>query len=298
MTRLLYALSALSVAVLAACLAALQLPATGTAVPADSASPLNQAPLGSSTLAGLLAGHGYRVALGGVDTVAALAKETRVVYIVVGPDKPFTEDEASVLGRLVRIGKVSLLLADELGVVNSLAGALGTGRVAGGMPTADGSPVVELECMGRRLLSTKVSQVVGAGPEARVLCTGPGGEPVAVLTRHGDGLVLLVADSSMFTNILLGGAPPFAPTAGTVLDLVGELAGPGTAVVLDTAHYSYAEKPGPGSIALLPMEAVLALTVLLHTLASKHPLLAVVALPLLAAWAAIVLLEREEAVHG
>lgn len=71
-------------------------------------------------------------------------------------------------------------------------------------------PVVELNRMGRQVLSTKASWVVGAGPGARVFCMGPGGEPVAVLTRHGDGLVLLVADSSISTNLLLGGAPPFA----------------------------------------------------------------------------------------
>jgi len=73
-----------------------------------------------------------------VDTVAALAKEKRVVYIVIGPGKPLTGVEASVLEGLVRSGKASLLLTDELGAVDSLAGALGAGRVAGRTLTVNG----------------------------------------------------------------------------------------------------------------------------------------------------------------
>ena len=214
-----------------------------------SPSPLNPLPGGTQLFYHELAREA-RVVLGGPDSIDSI--NGKILYIIIGIDKPFTSREADIIVRGVEEGKVHLLVADETGMANVLLERLGAGRIDGYVIDEAGvgewKYVVPLYCGGESSVSTLVAR----------LELGEGGTPVCfsndnvvgALYDRG-GLVLVVGDSSVFANFLYGGEYQLLPdTRRLAWEIVG-MAGfdEVDVVVWDNAHYAY--KPGESRSGIL-----------------------------------------------
>ncbi len=194
-----------------------------------STSPENLFMTGSHDFYSYLSRQGYYVILGSPQYIATRSyMHGETLYVILGPDKPFTDTEAAVLASLVREGKIALLVADETGNTRKLLDMLGSirisNRVLESSVTGRLSYLVPLICMGKVVVSTKVAWLEELPREARVVCwaePSPGKRyPVAALVRVGRGWVLVVSDSSIFSNFEFEGLRPFLSTRRIVLRLV------------------------------------------------------------------------------
>ena len=266
----LLALALVTASIYALAVAALTSQATVRQATLESTSPLNTYIWGSSSYAHLLARAGYRVYLGGVDDAARLAEGQPVLYIVVGPDKPFTEREALEVRRLVEEGRLNLLVADELGTVNTLLEALNAPTVLGETVASGGLPLAPANCLGESLEVPKASPI---NPDnAETVCT-VAGKPLAALKIYERGSrVLVVGDSSIFANFMVNGLPPYRPTAHLALELTRLAAGKANIIVLDTTHYRYVEAPNPATAAVtLALQALSTTLAAAATIAREAP---------------------------
>jgi hypothetical protein len=209
---------------------------------ATSLSPFNPGPWGSSSLVELLEGAGYRVVLGGVDTVASYVRSGfRVAYLVLAPDRQFSLEEAATLRALLGHGLVGVMVADELGVANSLLN---------GLEVTIGEPIGELatyiRCGSYAILTAKVSTVKGG---KNICFTEPNLLPIASVLEARSYRVLVIGDSSIFANYMIG------ESAELVLHLTSIVADHADVLVLDIEHYDYVQ---PQAL-LLPLNLLAAL---------------------------------------
>ncbi len=84
---------------------------------AMSLHPDNTDPYGTSSFANILKKFGFKVIYGNTSQLKKLRKED--IYILLGPDKPLTNEEISEVEAFLSNGG-ELLIADELGTVNNL----------------------------------------------------------------------------------------------------------------------------------------------------------------------------------
>ncbi len=202
-----------------------------------SPSPLNTDPGGTSGFY-LDLDRNIGVWLGGAGDL----RGPGVVYLVIGPDRPFTRAEALAIAGAVEEG-ARALLADETGNIDPVLEALGL-PVLGGLVYNESSRgggwewTVSIHCSGLEgvYYSTRVARVE-QGP-GTVVCRAGDGSPVAVQYRVGEGTVLVVGDSTLFANFLYeegyGPLPPTRPIAWFLFNAVYE---PGYRVVWDNEHY-------------------------------------------------------------
>jgi len=223
--------------------------AATTAASAVSPSPLNPSPAGTQLFYHDLS-RTYKVVLG--DPTLLDQYDGRILYIVVGAEKPFTRDEARLVAQVYETGRLRILVADETRNTQLLLEALGAGRI-NGFVINESAPgewmyVVPLECGEARGVSTLVARVE----------LGPGGDPYCYSSGQvvgalywGPGRVLVVGDSSVFANFLYGGEYPYLPsTRQLAWEIISAAAGEGVDVVVwDNAHYNYRESRLGGGIA-------------------------------------------------
>jgi len=206
-----------------------------------SPSPLNPGLLGTSKLAGILSGMGFEVSRGSLADV-----DPTGVYVVVGPERGYTPAEAGLFEELLRRG-LRAVVADETGVANTLISRLGF-RVSGSYLVRGSAPpgwgeVVRIECPGGPVFtSTRVSYIDSAPPGAEFLCwavVDGARYPVVARYRLGRGVLVVVSDSSVFTNFMVEGRYGYLsrPTRGVVEWILSQLGPPGGPAVLESRHY-------------------------------------------------------------
>ncbi len=276
-----------------------------------STSPENIFMTGSHDFYSLLSQKGYRVILGSPNYVATrYYMYGRTLYIVLGPDKPFTEDEASTLAKLVKDGRIALLVADETGNSNKLVEKITGIRISSDMlessVTGRLSYIVPLICLGRVIVSTKVAWLENIPPSAKVVCwaePSPGKRyPVAALVKTGKGVALIVSDSSIFSNFEIEGLRPFLSTRSVALSLVELVAKnyPVHYIVFDNTHYITGRVVEVSAFLRASISGVIdVLTSLSSWIKSRiHAiLLAVIAAPLLASILVVGLPEKQREEH-
>lgn len=165
------------------------------------------------------------------------------LYLVIGPDKPFTDTEAELIARSVEEGNLTLLVADETSNSRSLLEALGLNVLGETVynETVHGGGwewVVKLTCLNQTIYTTKAVRVRET-PGSRVICRYGDGTPAAASYKVGNGTVIVVGDSSIFANFLYrGDYKLLPPSRNVVLMIVGE-AGLNGLVIFDNTHYNY-----------------------------------------------------------
>ncbi|MET1127849.1 MAG: hypothetical protein ABWW70_00820 [Thermoproteota archaeon] len=221
-----------------------------------SPSPENHYYTGSFEFVRLAAAR-YPVQLGGVELLEKILGNPHrtAIYVVIGPELPFTPAEVSKIRRYVEEGRLSILVADETGTANTLTEPLLKVRIAGHIVlNASGTYIVPYRCMGSTILSSKVSYLASFPREAKVLCTVEAAHaelPAAVLLKLPSGSsALVIADSSIFANFLISGWPGMGSSRSIALLLLAQLE-PYRAdvVVFDNEHYRATRTEELGKIA-------------------------------------------------
>ena len=243
-----------------------------------SGSPLNDGPLGTSGFIDLLRSEGFRVVYGGPREAQSLASRgERPLYAIISPDEPLDPRVAGGLAKLVASGSLSgLLVADETGRVNGLLEALGGPRVRGPL-----EGLVEASCPWWSGPVSKPGWLEDLPRGWKVLCTLDG-KPLAA-EGHVNGVkVVVVADSSLFTNFMLAGLRPFKPTWEVALNLVKGASGESRVALIDTTVYEELREPEPQAIlarvALKMLTALLTAPIATGTAASIIAVMAALAL--------------------
>ncbi len=212
--------------------------------PLLSTSPENNGPGGTSLFVSDLIRSYHNVVLGGVKDLSS-EDGGRILYIVLGPDKPFNKTEANIIAEEVKTGKLNLLIADESGNVSVLLNSLRVGGIGeiifNGSRAHQGEGwgyVVGLKCGSEHYYTTKAARL-NTVPGGEVLCTYEDGSPAAVLYRVGKGVVLVVGDSSIFANFLYGGyLTGFPPTRTLAQQLVDNVTQNISVIIVDNTHYT------------------------------------------------------------
>jgi hypothetical protein len=213
-----------------------------------STSPDNIYLTGTSDFYSMLARMGLRVSLGSpFDLVSLSSSHNRILYVVVGPEKPFSDEGIDAIAQIVRSGKAVLLVADEVGVSNNLLENIVGVRVSGKMLRSNitsSGYIVPILCLNNVILSTKVSWITGLSHNTSVFCWAeprPGKRlPVGAITRAGNGYAIVISDSSIFSNFEMNGLEPFIPTKKIVAKLVREIINKYGIdyVIVDDEHYN------------------------------------------------------------
>ncbi len=216
-----------------------------------STSPTNSFLTGSRLVYEELLNRGYRVVLGGVNHAKYYDE---VLYLVIGPEKPFTPLEVELIVEQVKRGKMNVIVADELGVSNRLVERLVGARISGSIihsgVTGFSSYLVPLECMDRGIISSKVSYIIGNTTGYEVVCTSTSVEyPIGILSNN-PGSVMVLADSSIFANFLVAGYDGLPSTGDVALGLIESMMrNDDTVIVFDIEHYNESFTIDLGAIA-------------------------------------------------
>ncbi|MCE4609573.1 MAG: hypothetical protein F7C36_04235 [Desulfurococcales archaeon] len=211
--------------------------------PLLSTSPENNGPGGTSLFVSDLTRSHHNVVLGGVKDLSS-QDNGRILYIILGPDKPFNRTEANIIAEEVKTGKLNLLIADESGNVSVLLNSLGVGGIGeiifneSRAHQGEGwGYIVGLNCGSDHYYTTKATRL-DTVPGGEVLCTYEDGSPAAVLYKVGKGVVLVVGDSSIFANFLYGGyLAGFSPTRTLAQQLVDNVTRNVSTIIIDNTHY-------------------------------------------------------------
>ena len=206
-------------------------------------SPLNQGDGGASYFYNDVA-HTYPTMLGDAVRASKLALSgTRVLYILIGPDKALSPREVELLVKAYEHGTLRILVADDLGVTNALLKRLGAprlGRVELN-PRAEGdwAYILTIRCQGTEGTASKALEVVGDGS---VACRyDETGRPAVAMARgpRWSGVVV-VGDPSIYSNFMYRGALRWIKPTRSLALYTLKLAGAGEAGVLvfDTSHYN------------------------------------------------------------
>ncbi len=206
-----------------------------------SGSPLNEGPLGTSLFVEALEDSGFTVVLGGPEDARRLFEAgLRPLYIVVSPDRPVDSSVASEIASLLNSGLLAgLLVADETGRANTLLEAVSAPRVAGPL-----EGVLGASCPWWNGPVSKPGLLEGLPPGWEALCTHEKGL-LAAAGWAGDARVVVVADSSIFTNFMIAGTPPFKPSREAALRLADEAAAGSKAAVVDVTAHAVVYEQGP-----------------------------------------------------
>lgn len=211
-------------------------------------SPLNPGAGGSSSFY-LYARKAYGAVLGGPGEASEAAlRGARVLYVVLGPDKPFGEGEVEELVKAYETGRLRILVADDIGVTRSLLRALGAPGLGGLEVNPRGAGywryVLSIDCPSASGPSTKALSVE-APPGARVLCRYRETGDAAVVWRGGPGWsgVLVVGDASIYSNFLYRGELGWLGSSRSIAVYTLEASGAREAdlIVFDDEHYNYTE---------------------------------------------------------
>ncbi len=223
---------------------------------ATSTSPENPNLWGTTDYVALLRREGYRVIVGSIWDAVKMVEKGKVLYVSIGPDKPYTSRETETIVRMVEAGRLNLLLADELGTINVLLERLDAPTVAGLILNSE-SLIVTAECLGKIVLLPKASRLQDIDGW-RPICKAGDSVIAALGYIHGSS-VLIVADSSIFANFMVRGIGDFKPTSSLVLELTGFVAKDVNAIVVDATHYPKTRIEAPLYAALLPIQVIEAL---------------------------------------
>ncbi len=232
----------------------------------SASSPRSVLPYGTSAFYSDLKA-GWHVSTGGVSE--ALGADA---YLVIAPDETFTPGEVKALRERLARGGFAILVADETEVGADLAQRLAGVRLYRGRAfnaeAPPGSPAIEtvaVDCLGERIVTTRITIVEDYPRWMKPICwaldvyvPGRGRLGRAVLAVYGEingSRVLVVADSTIFTNMLYNGAPAAPPTRRAALRLVEMVAPPGSTVVYDTSHLAASRLDWLVSAAILAVEA-------------------------------------------
>lgn len=273
----------------------------------ESASPYNNRLFGTTELVSLIRSHGYDVVI--VNSVYELADISgkHVVLILVAPDIPYTPSELDFLRKYSHEKKLSLLIADEIGIMNNITEKLLGIRVYGelirdtGLIGSGWEDFVKGRCrVGNSLynvLFSRASTVVTEGAGAKLLCIGLGriwadldwdmirdpGEPyidnpvIGVYGYYDGGKYVVIADSSIFTNYMIDGYRGIPSTKNFVLGVIEWLAdGGNTVFVIDNSRYVARENTGAKVLVLFlstPVIVVKLLGLVLWNIGLKNILL-------------------------
>jgi len=235
----------------------------------SSASPMNMGLYGTSELVSLASRRGYKASVISSLQDLTSAKAERIVYVLIAPDKPLTDSEIQLVEKLYREGRISLLIADELGVVNPLTEDL-LGVAVNGSQLRDENMVklgldnfVSGQCRieGKTIpiVYSKPSVITGMPRGAEPLCMAGGklwidvdandyrddGEPLMSSAIMGVGLenrgsrAVVLADSSILVNYMIqgiGNIPPTEKAAEEILDWLAA-GSKSTLFLFDNSHY-------------------------------------------------------------
>ena len=207
-----------------------------------STSPLNPGPGGTSSFVEDL-DKWYNVVLGNTSTLEGL--RVRATYLIIGPDTPLNDNEIEIIVKLVKAGRLNLLIADETANTRRLLRALG-------LPPMDGTVynesvkgggwefMVKIACEGHEAWASRAVRVP-RGPGGEGVCSYKNDGTAAVLYNINGSRVLIVGDSSIFANYLYNGYDGLKPSRNVALFLARLAAGDSRSepVIVDSSHYSY-----------------------------------------------------------
>ena len=171
------------------------------------------------------------------------------LYLIIGPDLPLSPRESGELSRLVREGRINLLVADETDNTRGLLSRLGLPGLGETVlnTTASGPGwkyIVHMECGGRVWVASRARSIIAGN--GTVICRYvENGEPAAVLYRVGKGRVLVVGDSSIFSNYLYGGLTFLGSSREMTWRLLEEVWDGRSPVVIDNSHYIFRRVTAP-----------------------------------------------------
>ena len=142
----------------------------------------------------------------------------KLLYVVIGPDIPFSESEVNYIARLLESGRIDLLVADETNISNSILSAIGLevdGRIIGRLGIVDEVRfLARVDCgtLGEGFIS-KSSFLKEYPGDSEVLCISPydftadreilSSPPIGIKVSLDSGSdILVLADSSICANFM------------------------------------------------------------------------------------------------
>jgi len=204
-----------------------------------SPSPMNTFFAGTSSFYSAISSQA-KVILAGPSEAARLALEgERVAYLLIGPDKPLSQEEVEVLVEAYKTGRLALLVADETGNANNLLEALDAPHIDGRLPGIGSGGgwelMVQVACEGLSgsFYTGLADKVEGGTP----ICWAHTGDPIASI----QGGILVVGDSSLFSNYLYNGFDSLPSTMPAAHYLASKILENTTIVVYDVKHYETVE---------------------------------------------------------
>ncbi len=263
----------------------------------ESASPYNNKLFGTSTLVSLIRGRGYSVVI--INSIYELKNidGKHVVLVVIAPDKPFTQSEVDFIKKYSSEKKLSLLIADEIGIVNNVTAELLGISIYGeiirdiDLIGSGWEDFVRVKCRiddnEYKVAFSRSSIVVSGEASSRPMCIAMGriwvdldwdmdkdrDEPyvdnpvTGVYGYYSGGKYVVVADSSIFTNYMVNGYDEIPSTKKFVLGVIDWLADGGDVVfVIDNSHYIMSEDTGAKALVLFLTSPVIAAKLLGLTL--------------------------------
>ncbi len=180
----------------------------------------------------------------------------KILYVVVGPDTPFSTSEAEYLASLLEAGRIDLLVADETNISNSILSILGfevDGRIIGRLGVVDDVRfLASVECgtLGSGFIS-KSSFIKSFPPGSEVLCVSPFefvaekdliSSPIigVKMSLDSGSEIMVLADSSICANFMYSSSWwNEEGNRGLCMEFIRLLTGEGYRTILfDIGHYS------------------------------------------------------------
>ena len=237
-----------------------------------STSPKNPSPYGTSKLYAE-ASKRWKTVI--IDDVGRLeAYNDRIVYIVIGPDKPFTSKEISVIKKLASEGRLNILIADETTISGTLVSSMTGARIAPSILTDPGKRlgytfIIDIECMDAgRGLASRTSYIDSIPINATPICMARGtykaGEievenpAIGIYYRGGGYEAIVIADSSMCANFMTTESPwNRGGNMHICMSIIEKLAGnTSTIIAFDAGHYEGSDitlRLGPIALGILAL---------------------------------------------
>ena len=221
-----------------------------------STSPLNTYLYGTSEIFQLSSSR-WRVET--IDSIWILEGYDKAAYIVIGPDKPFTDDEIAFIKELLSEGRLNILIADETEISNSLISmvsgiALGINPIIRLNQSGGWEYIYRFECRGYGGgLGSKASliHIYGEGwtPICRALGVYRYGSTyvvnpiVAAYKDIGNGSrIIVISDSSICINYIVRELGSGYGNPDICMELIRLISSDGQIPILfDVSHYRYAD---------------------------------------------------------
>lgn len=212
---------------------------------------------GTSILASTLTRRGYHVveAYTIVDPIilAEAYNPKRIIYVYIAPLRPLDMRDVDLVEELMDKYSVSLLVCDEANTSNVLLSRYGlhiSGRI---LYTSYGSPYpLAYFKVGdyNGLFILNYASSVGYTGRVEVVAKTPEGDIVGVVSEHSDDMVMVIADSSLFINLMLSKSTYYMNYTKLVEEIFNYLSRNAkpeeTLIIIDLTHY---QTPSPRKIA-------------------------------------------------